>query len=329
MHIELLKLLRCPQTRDRLRLEQPEYREGRIQAGYLVSENEQQHRYPIRQFIPRFCAQSNYADNFGLQWNKFRTTQLDSHSGQPISANRFWESTAWRPEDLAGQWVLDIGCGAGRFAEVALQAGANVVALDYSSAVDACYASLAHYPNLHAVQGDVYALPFLQGAFPYVYSLGVLQHTPDVARAFGALPRMLCAGGRLCVDFYGMGFGTLLHAKYALRPVTKHMSQQKLLHVLESTVPTMLSLSRGLGAIPMLGRYLKRLVPVANYAGTYALSGEQLREWALLDTFDMLAPEFDKPQTPTRVRRWFAAAGLADIQVFKSGHLVARGTRTR
>jgi hypothetical protein len=41
-----------------------------------------------------------------------------------------------------------------------------------------------------------------------------------------------------------------------------------------------------------------------------------------------LAPEFDKPQTSTRVRRWFATAGLADIEVFKSGHLVGRGTRT-
>ena len=64
------------------------------------------------------------------------------------------------PTDLAGQWVLDAGSGAGRFAEVALQAGAEVIALDYSRAVDACYANLKHYPNLHVVQGDIYALPF-------------------------------------------------------------------------------------------------------------------------------------------------------------------------
>jgi len=69
------------------------------------------------------------------------------------------------------------------------------VALDYSSAVDACYANLKHHPNLHIVQGDIYALPFEPGNFQFVYSLGVLQHTPNVAAAFAALPPMLKGGG--------------------------------------------------------------------------------------------------------------------------------------
>jgi SAM-dependent methyltransferase len=326
MHIEIIELLRCPQTGNKLRLEQAEYREGRVYSGWLVAENGS-NRYPIRRFIPRFCPESNYADNFGIQWNKFRRTQLDSHSGQPISADRFWESTGWRPQEIAGRWVLDVGCGAGRFAEVALQAGANVLALDYSSAVDACYANLRHQPNLHVVQGDIYALPFPNAAFPYVYSLGVLQHTPDVAQAFDALPRVVSKGGRLCVDFYGLRFGTFFHAKYALRPITKHMTQQKLLRVLETTVPVMLSVSQAIGAIPVLGRFLKRMIPVTYYSGIYSLSRQQLKEWALLDTFDMLAPEYDKPQSIARVRRWFAAAELANVEVFRAGHLVGRGSR--
>ena len=61
---------------------------------------------------------------------------------------------------MNGSWVLDAGCGAGRFAEIALSSGANVVALDYSSAVNACYLNLKEHSNLHVVQGDIYALPF-------------------------------------------------------------------------------------------------------------------------------------------------------------------------
>ena len=166
MRIELLEILRCPQSGQRLTLEQAEYLDREIHSGWLVAEDGR-HRYPVRDFIPRFVPESNYADNFGMQWNTFRQTQLDSHSGHPISANRFWKATAWRPEDISGQWVLDAGCGAGRFAEVALQAGAKVVALDYSSAVDACYANLRHYPNLHVVQGDIYALPFPSRLFSF------------------------------------------------------------------------------------------------------------------------------------------------------------------
>ena len=261
-----------------------------------------------------------------MQWNKFRHTQFDSYSGHPISANRFWKATGWHPEDIAGQWVLDAGCGAGRFAEVTLQAGAKVIALDYSSAVDACYANLKHHPNLHVVQGDIYALPFPNGFFPFVYSLGVLQHTPDVAKAFAALPPMVAGGGRLCVDFYQKSWKSLMLPKYWLRPMTKRMPKTRLLAVLEALVPKLLLISRGLGRVPLLGGGLKRLVPVANYAGMLPLSERQHLEWSLLDTFDMLSPEFDYPQTPETVTRWLHKAGLAQIEVLKAGHLVGRGT---
>src|SRR5262252_5519336 len=112
MHVELLEILCCPATGRRLLLEDAAYRSGEVYAGRLISED-RQHSYPIRNFIPRFVSESNYADNFGMQWNKFRQTQLDSNSGVPISANRFWNATGWRTEDIAGQWVLDAGCGAG------------------------------------------------------------------------------------------------------------------------------------------------------------------------------------------------------------------------
>jgi SAM-dependent methyltransferase len=326
MQTGLLDVLRCPVSGERLGLENASHEGGRVRSGVLVSESGR-HRYPIREFIPRFVPASNYADNFGMQWNRFRQTQLDSHSGQPISADRFWKATGWQPEEIRGQWVLDVGCGAGRFAEVALSAGAKLIALDYSSAVDACYANLRHHANLHVVQGDVYALPFPKGFFPLVYSLGVLQHTPDVQRAFAALPPLLAPGGKLCVDYYWKRIRTMLHPKYVLRPITKRMSRGKLFGMLERRVPALLRTSQILGRVPLLGRGLQRLIPVVDYTGIYPLSPQQLEEWALLDTFDMLAPEYDNPQTVGTVRRWLEAAGLAGIEVFHEGHLVGRGHR--
>jgi len=326
---ELLNRLRCPQTGQPLTLEPDTAVKDvgdEIDSGWLISEDGR-HRYPIHGGIPRFVPESNYADNFGMQWNHFAKTQLDSHSCHPISAERFWNATGWQPEELRGQWVLDVGSGSGRFAEVALNAGAIVVALDYSSAVDACNANLKQHPNLHVVQGDVYALPFALGTFPYVYSLGVLQHTPDVASAFAALPPMLETDGRLCADFYWNRILTLLNPKYLLRPFTTKMSQQKLFSWLEKNVPTMLHMSQFLGCIPIVGRLLKRLIPVVDYTGIYPLSQQQLEEWALLDTFDMLAPAYDKPQSVETVISWFKQAGLNDVEVFHWGHLVGRGRK--
>ena len=326
MKTEFLELLRCPITGQHLVLEDAENASHDIEAGCLISKDGR-YRYPIRDYIPRFVPQTNYADNFGMQWNHFRQTQLDSYSGRSITADRFWPATGWSPDELKDQWVLDVGCGAGRFAEVALSAGAKVVALDYSSAVDACYANLKHHPNLHVVQADIFALPLAAGTFPYVYSLGVLQHTPDVARAFAALPPMVRKGGRLCVDFYWKRFRTMLHTKYLLRPITKRVPQQKLFGLLQWLVPYLLTVSQSLGRVPLLGRILKRLVPVADYTGIYPLSDQQLKEWALLDTFDMLAPAYDNPQTAGTIRRWLHEAKLVDIQVFHVGQLVGRGRK--
>lgn len=137
-------------VRQRLRVERSAQVADGVE-GWLSTEDGQQ-RYPIRNHVARFVPESNYGESFGMQWNRFSRTQLDSHSGHPISSQRFWEATQWRQEDLEGKFVLDVGCGAGRFAEIALEAGAHVVALDYSTAVDACYANLAQHRNLLVVQ---------------------------------------------------------------------------------------------------------------------------------------------------------------------------------
>ncbi len=326
MHIDLLDALRCPQSRQRLRLADRQIVDGRIRSGTLVSEDGA-HQYAVRDYIARFVGDSNYADNFGMQWNKFRQTQLDSYSRQPISASRFWKATGWSPADIAGRWVLDVGCGSGRFAEVALEAGARVVALDYSTAVDACYANLAHHAGLSVIQGDIYALPFPDGFFPFIYSLGVLQHTPDVEQAFRALPPLVAPGGQLCVDYYWKRIRTMLHTKYVLRPFTTRLPQASLFAALEKLIPVLLPISRAFGRVPLLSPILKRTVPIADYTGIYDLDARQIEEWALLDTFDMLAPRYDNPQTPRTVRRWFAEAGFLDVEVFHEGHLVARGRK--
>jgi 2-polyprenyl-3-methyl-5-hydroxy-6-metoxy-1,4-benzoquinol methylase len=171
-----------------------------IDDGGLVSADGQQ-RSPLLKGIPSFVPKSNYADNFNMQWKYFRQMQLDSHPGQIISTERFGLATEWCVEHLKDQWVLHAGCGTGRFAEVALLAGAKVVAMDYSSAVDACYSNLKHHSNLHVIQAYIFALPFAHQSVQFVYLLGVLQHKPNVAKAFVALPPMVRLG-EICVQTF-------------------------------------------------------------------------------------------------------------------------------
>jgi len=122
---------------DRYELEIIESDNGEIIRGRLVPRDDRENIIDIAGAIPRFVRADNYADNFGLQWNKFKSTQLDSVTGLRLTANRFWANTKWVPEELFGKTILEVGSGAGRFTELLLQAGAKVVTFDYSKAVDA------------------------------------------------------------------------------------------------------------------------------------------------------------------------------------------------
>ena len=67
-------------------------------------------RYPILAGVPRICDPENYTSNFGIQWNAFRQTQIDSGDGQPgISERRFFAETAWESAALKNLDVLEVG----------------------------------------------------------------------------------------------------------------------------------------------------------------------------------------------------------------------------
>jgi SAM-dependent methyltransferase len=323
---DLLDLLACPDCHGDLAVTVAREDDHGIEIATLRCQSCGQ-AFPIVSHVPRFVPADSYANSFGFQWNKFRKTQLDSQSGLPISRDRFFLESRWIPADLDGKRVLDIGCGAGRFAEIALSTGANVVAVDYSSAVDACFANLGPHPRLLVIQADVYRLPIKAGSFDYVYCFGVLQHTPDPHRAVLALAPPLKKGARLALDFYPRLAANVLWPKYWLRPFTRHMRQERLFAMVQWFVPKLLPIGRALAAVPLLGRRLRYLLPIMMYYGVFALSDEQHREWAILDTFDMLAPAHDHPQTAASVQAWLTEAGLREVEAERAGLVIGRATK--
>ena len=68
--------------------------EKAVRKGSLVSRKNNS-KYRIEKYIPRFLGSGNGATSFGLQWNLFKKTQFDSHTGKPLTAERFWNNTKW------------------------------------------------------------------------------------------------------------------------------------------------------------------------------------------------------------------------------------------
>ena len=264
MKEELLEILCEPGTHAPLKLKATESRDGEVWAGVLLSEQTGA-EYPVRDGILRFVPASNYTDSLGLQWNRFSKVQMDSASGAGDSRRRFECETRWTPDLVSGRWVLDGGCGCGRFAEVAAAMGARVLALDYSSAVDAARRNLGHLPNVHYVQADLLAPPLRPQSLPFAYSIGVIQHTPDPPRVLASILGLLAPGGRFAFTIYARRWYTKLNTKYLIRPVTKRMDPARLLRGIERAMPVLFPLTDVLFRVPLLGKVARFVIPVANY----------------------------------------------------------------
>jgi SAM-dependent methyltransferase len=276
---------------------------------------------PVRDGIPRYVEELDYAESFGEQWRRWRRVQLDSETGKSLSRDRFFNGTGWTPEELEGELVLEVGCGAGRFTEVLLDSGARVVAVDASTAVDACRETCGGHPALSIVQADLHALPFRPGSFDRVFCFGVLQHTPDPERAFRALVEQVRPGGLLAADVYRhQPYIDRWSAKRLWRPLTTRMSRDRLRRIIEWYIPRWLPIDDRLRRIPRLGRFLIAVVPCWNPYGLFDLSGEEKVAWTILDTFDALAPRYDFPQSVEDVEGWCERAGLEKISVRYGGN---------
>jgi ubiquinone/menaquinone biosynthesis C-methylase UbiE/uncharacterized protein YbaR (Trm112 family) len=317
---EHLQHLACPECKGRLNLLPGHVLSGEsVETGRLECDGCRR-QYPIERHIPRFVPLENYAAGFGLEWTRHSRTQYDSYTGVKISETRFFKETKW-PTKMPGERLLEVGSGSGRFTECAAATGAMVVSVDYSVAVEANYASNGTKPNVLIVQGDIYKLPVRDEYFDKVLCIGVLQHTPDPARAFMELPRYLKPGGRLTVDVYKKknsirGYlGRLVSTKYIVRPLTRRMAPEKLYRRVEAYINFMWPIARVINRIPKIGRWLNWRLLVADYRGVFPLPEHLLKEWAILDTFDMLSPRYDYPQTIETVREWFEKAGLEEVEV--------------
>ena len=271
-------------------------------------------RFPIVNGVPRICEDGNYTDNFGLQWNRFAGTQIDREAaGIRLSEERLFRETAWPRDGLDGFDVLEVGSGAGRFSRVLLEkTKATLWSVDYSSAVDANRANNGSIApeRFHLFRASIYELPFPDDSFDKVLCIGVLQHTPDFEASVRALVAKAKPGGEIVVDFYPIkGFWTKIQAKYMLRPLTKRMNHDRLLGLIDRNIDWMMRASRlldraGLGV-------LRRFLPIVDVSGTMpaGLSREELREWVVLDTFDMFSPEHDHPQRIETVAAMMRRAG--------------------
>lgn len=269
----------------------------------------------MRSGVWDFVGVGDYAESFGQQWARFSHTQLDSRNRTTISQDQFFRVTGWAPTDLEGQLILDGGCGAGRYSEVALNFGARLVAMDISEAAFTANANLGGRNEVIVTRGDLLQPPLAPGAFDKVFSIGVLQHTPDPLEAVRQLMQLVRPGGELIVWMYERRWYTGLLPKFLLRRLTQHLSSRAVSALSRLLVAAFTPVARLISHIrpKKLQRLLSTCLPIAAYWGALPLTNAQQVEWSLLDTHDWFTPAFDFPQRYQDVRCALQEAGASEV----------------
>lgn len=312
----VLELLRCPKCGSAL---------DRVDAGQLRC-RQCGTTTPVVDGIPRFVNDEDFdatgidgrtRASFGYEWSHFSDWKPSGETFGEFFSNFDLE---W----LRGRIVLDAGCGMGRHARQIAPFADTVVAVDFSTAINEAARNVADQPNVQCVQGDLTRLPVAEGAFDFVFSMGVLHHLEDTAGALRGLVRALKPGGRVRLYLYwkrtGLAGGLLLPVTFARRFTTR------------LPFPILRVLCWGLSVALMAGVILPYRLLAAlgmTIGDTWPLAIYVKYPFNVLynDQFDRFSAPIEKRYSEAEVRALLESAGLQDIRVHSKYGWIGDGVK--
>jgi SAM-dependent methyltransferase len=268
-------------------------------------------------------------DAFGWEWNTVNDQIQDTYMTDKALFLDFIYPTT---EDFfEGKFVLDAGCGMGRFLKLGAEFGSDdIIGVDLSQSVDAAYRNTRSLPNAHVIQADVLDLPF-SSKFDYIFCVGMLHHMQNPEEGFSQLVELLGEEGRLSVWVYSQeNNGWVINLVSPLRKhITSHLPKPLLYaisHFLGLVLYSCIRLIYKPANENRFGLRVGRLLPYSNYL--YYTS--RLTYASLVSVvFDHLVPQLANYVSKEEIRSWFREANLSDVIITSRNNMSWRGQGTR
>ncbi len=201
-----------------------------------------------------------------------------------------------------GHYILEPGCGSGRFMEIAEKYAAEVVGIDMSFSVDSAFKNLGFKENTHVIQADILSLPLKENCFDYIFSIGVLHHTTNTREAFRQLPKLLKRGGEIAIWVYSdEGFLKKIYNRISsfYRLFTTRIPNRFLYRLSYISIPLYYPKK-----VRILRTGLNLILPTSVHPNP---------KWRVLDTFDWYSPKYQWKHSYKEVVGWFEEEGLTNI----------------
>jgi SAM-dependent methyltransferase len=319
MRESLLALLRCPECGYALSSRPKRTKGEETLTGDLVC-TQCAAKFVVEAGMPRMLRNDAPATrtqiSFGKQWQMHSQGSFERGSIYSKSKEECLDDfrKAFNLQDLGGLRdcvILDAGCGSGELtADLGVAApSATIIGMDFSVAAHVAFERCRGVPNVHVVQADLSRPPFSPGTFDFVWSEGVIHHTPDTARSFSSLSQLVRSRGKLYVWIYSDRVTTpyRLARKILRRP---YLLPSAALYALSWSLALPLHLLNKMRELLRFSRARHRLSSTA-----YSF-------------YDTLSPEFVNFHSQEEVHGWFARQDF-DPVVFLTGtpDIAACGTK--
>lgn len=308
MHPRAVELLACPACSGSLSLSSTtsEWDEHVMEGSLQCFSCER--RWPIHRGIPRLIfeatdAASLTADRFAVEWSMFSEIR-DYHRRQFID----WIDPL-TPADLAGQVVLEGGCGKGRHSRLLGEWAADVVSIDLGAAVEVAFANTKDLPNVHIVQTDI-VRPGVAATFDTSISVGVLHHLPDPENGFRSLVDRTRPAGRVVTWTYGReNNGWIVHLVDPLRKALTSRLPARALRFISAPIGLAIW---GLAKLVALSKFLRERLPYSAYL---SYIGSFPSHEVKVIVYDQLAPPISHYLPRPEIERWYREAGLEQVML--------------
>lgn len=276
-------------------------------------------RYKIKEGIPRFVVSENFTSSFGLQWNQFQKTQLDSHTNTTMSEDRVRVALPMPLESIKGLKIIEAGSGAGRFTEVLLKYGAIVYSFDLSNAVSANFANNMPHKNLTIFQGDIEDIPFNDNFFDISICLGVMQHTRDFSKSLNEISRVTKAGGIISFDHYKTHIGHYTSMYLVYWAIIKRIPKKFQLRVTNFLTKIFFPVHWAFREYPLIQYLLRRISPISFYYGMFDLNKDQHYELSKLDTHDKNTDHYKRMVSEKKLNNIVKKFHFMEFTIFQGG----------